>query len=70
MLQYLYLFNIIPIWYFSEGHNNEFEEWKSRLASESENLRNKVQEKLDELREWRRQEEDKVKQFIGKVSAV
>ena len=70
MLQYLYLFNIIPIRYFSEGHSDEFEEWKSRLASESEILRNKVQEKLDELREWRRQEEDKVKQFIGKVSAV
>ena len=53
---------------FSKGHKDEFEEWKSILASASENLRNNVQEKLDEVREWRRLEEDKVKQLIGKVS--
>ena len=67
---FFFFFLLSSVLFFSKGHNDEFEEWKSNLASESENLRNKVQEKLDEFRDWKRQEEDKVNQFIGKVHLI
>ena len=40
-------------------HNDAFEEWKRSAVAESENLRKRVDEKLEELHEWKRRWEDK-----------
>ena len=51
-------------------HKDAFEEWKRNAATEYENMRSAVDEKLEELQEWKRQYEAKASELMAQASTL